>query len=179
MSHRLFVALRPPPEVRDCLIDCMEGLSAARWQDDDQLHLTLRYIGEVDRHVANDLAEALTDITAPMFDVTLRGTGVFVRKGRAHTLWAGVVENEPLVRLQRKIERRCQQAGIEPEHRKFAPHVTIARLNASSGPVDGFLAQHAETRFGTWKAECFGLYESHLGPHGSRYERVVAYPLAK
>ena len=175
--HRLFVALRPPAHIRDRLIDVMEGVDGARWQDEDQLHLTLRYIGEVERSLANDLAEALQDIAMPPFEVALRGTGIFSRKGRAHTLWAGVAPQPELARLQRKVERRCQLVGIEPEHRKFMPHVTIARLNAASGPVDAFLAEHAVTRFGNWQAENFGLFESHLRTGGSLYREVVDYPL--
>lgn len=177
MTHRLFIALRPPADVRDRLIDCMDGVTGARWQDDDQLHLTLRFVGEVDRHLANDLAEALAGLTMPAFEVALRGTGVFERKGRAHILWAGVAPSEPLRRLQKKVERLCQEVGIEAEHRKFMPHVTLARLNSSSGPVDAFLARTADLRFGSWHAQSFGLFESHLRTGGSLYRQVVDYPL--
>ncbi len=155
----------------------MDGVTGARWQDDDQLHLTLRYVGEVDRHRANDLAEALGTLDMPSFQIELVGTGVFERKGRPHLLWAGVVPNEFLVRLQKKIERICQNVGIEAEHRKFMPHVTLARLNTSSGPVGAFLAETASIRFGSWKADSFGLFESHLRQQGSLYTQIVEYPL--
>ena len=177
--HRLFVALRPPAPIRDNLVDSMEGLDGARWQGDDQLHLTLRYIGEVERPFANELAEALQSIEMESFEVSLRGTGVFRRKGRAHTLWAAVEPQPQLLRLQRKVERACQAIGLEPEHRKFMPHVTIARLNASSAPVDSFVTSHADTRFGSWQADSFGLFESHLRSTGSLYREVVTYPLGK
>ena len=177
MTHRLFIALRPPPPVRDRLIDRMDGVTGARWQDDDQLHLTLRYVGEVDRHRANDLAEALGDLHMPSFEIELVGTGVFERKDKPHLLWAGVAPDEALRRLQKKIERICQSVGIEPEHRKFLPHVTLARLNSSSGPVGSFLADTATTRFGSWEASSFGLFESHLREQGSLYTEVVDYPL--
>ena len=176
MTHRLFIALRPPPPVRDRLIDSMEGVTGARWQEDDQLHLTLRYVGEVDRHRANDLAEALGELRMPSFEIELVGTGVFERKGKPHLLWAGVEPNEALRRLQKKIERICQSVRIEPEHRKFMPHVTLARLNSSSGPVGSFLADTATTRFGSWQASSFGLFESHLREQGSLYTEVVDYP---
>ena len=177
MTHRLFIALRPPPHVRDRLIDCMDGVSGARWQDDDQLHLTLRYVGEVGRHRANDLAEALGMLYMPSFEIELVGTAVFERKGRPHLLWAGVSPNDVLVRLQKKIERICQSVGIEAEHRKFMPHVTLARLNTSSGPVGPFLAETASIRFGNWQAGSFGLFESHLREQGSLYTEIVEYPL--
>jgi len=178
MTHRLFIALRPPPHIRDRLIDCMDAVTGARWQDDDQLHLTLRYVGEVDRHRANDLAEALGALRMPSCEIELTGTGVFERKGRPHLLWAGVAPNETLVRLQKKIERICQSMGIEALHRKFIPHVTLARLNSSSGPVGAFLATTASARFGSWKATSFGLFESHLREQGSLYVEIVEYPLA-
>ena len=177
MKHRLFIALRPPPQIRDRLIDLMDGVMGARWQDDDQLHLTLRYVGEIDRHRANDLAEALGSLHMPAFKIELTGTGVFERKGRPHLLWAGVAPNEALVRLQKKIERICQSVGLEAEHRKFMPHVTLARLNTSSGPVGAFLAQTGSVRFGSWQATSFGLFESHLREQGSLYIKTVDYPL--
>ena len=103
MSHRLFVGLRPPPPIRDALIDLMEGVDNARWQDDDQLHLTLRYIGVVDTHAAGELAERLRAASGPAFDLTIEGTGAFERKGVAHTLWAGIAPPEELNRLQQRV----------------------------------------------------------------------------
>ncbi|MBX7496466.1 RNA 2',3'-cyclic phosphodiesterase [Qipengyuania sp. 6B39] len=177
MVHRLFVALRPPRPIRDSLIACMHGVERARWQDDGQLHLTLRYVGEVDRNTANDLAEALGSITVPAFTVTLADTGLFERKGVPHTLWAGVKRSDALLRLQRKVERVCQSVGLPAEGRKFTAHVTLARLNGASGPVQSFLARTAGQRFGSWLADGFALYESHLRPEGSLYEEMVGYPL--
>ena len=177
MVHRLFVALRPPRPIRQALLDCMHGVDRARWQDDGQLHLTLRYVGEAERETANDLAEALGSIAVQPFEVTLADTGMFDRKGVPHTLWTGVERNECLLRLQRKIERTCQTVGLPAESRKFMPHVTLARLNSSSGPVQPFLARTAGQQFGSWTADSFGLYESHLRPEGSLYEEVVEYRL--
>lgn len=174
--HRLFVAIRPPEAVRDALLDLMEGIDAARWQEDDQLHLTLRYIGEVDRHRANDIAEALAALRFDPFPVIVCGTGTFERKGRVHTLFADVERTAPLVALRNRIERACIETGIEPEHRKYAPHITLARLNTASGPIAPFLTGHAGLRLGPWECRSFLLYESLLRPTGSIYEPVMAYP---
>src|SRR3546814_7637763 len=92
-GHRLFVALRPPRPVRTALIAAMHGIAAARWQSDEQLHLTLRFIGEVDRHRAEDVAAALGALHAPAVEARIAGVGVFERQGRPHMAWAGV---EPL-----------------------------------------------------------------------------------
>ncbi|WP_324827060.1 RNA 2',3'-cyclic phosphodiesterase [Qipengyuania zhejiangensis] len=176
MSHRLFVALRPPGFLREALLDQMEGVEGARWQDDGQLHLTLRYVGDLERNEANDLAEALATIRFDPFELTIAGTGAFERKGMVHTLWAGVAPSEPLRALQRRVERVCQSAGLAGETRKFAPHITLARLNASSGPVTAFLTRTARLNLGGWLVDFYTLYESHLRAEGSLYTPVVRYP---
>jgi len=179
MSHRLFVGIRPPTEIRDALIDLMEGVDDARWQDDDQLHLTLRYIGEVDTHLAEDLAARLHAVDMPVIDLAISGTGIFEKKGRAHTLWAGIEKSDELRRLQQRIERICVSAGREPEHRKYHPHITLARINRSTGPLAPFLARTAGLRLGPWRAESYILFESTLQRYGSIYEQIVRYPLGK
>lgn len=176
--HRLFVAIRPPAPVRDRLIDLMDGVAGARWQDDDQLHLTLRFIGEVVPRVGDDIAAALGQVRVPPFALALAGVGTFAKKGRPHTLWAGLARpHEALFHLQRKIEHACVRAGLAPEPRAFAPHVTLARLSAASGPLEPFLLRHAALALPPFAVTHFGLYESHLGAAGSTYDLVERYPL--
>ncbi|MFW2348794.1 RNA 2',3'-cyclic phosphodiesterase [Qipengyuania sp.] len=177
MSHRLFVGIRPPEPIRDALIDLMEGVDHARWQDEDQLHLTLRYIGEVDSHTADDLGERLRAAATPGFELAIEGTGIFERKGHAHTLWAGIAPSPALARLQQRIERLCIATRLEPEPRKYHPHVTLARLNRATGPLGPFLARTAALRLGPWPVDSYILYESTLHPGGSLYEPVLRYPL--
>ena len=176
MSHRLFVALRPPPAVRDALLDLMDGIAGARWQDDDQLHLTLRYIGEVDRHRANAIAAALERIGFAPFAVEIASLGTFQRKGQPHTLFAAVKPSPPLLALQRKVERACVMEGLTPETRKFTPHITLARLNRSSGAVAPVLARHAGFVAEPWECDAIHLYESHLRAAGSLYLPVARFP---
>src|SRR6185369_12181206 len=108
--HRLFVAIRPPEHIRDLLIDAMDESADFRWQDDEQLHITLRFIGEVDRPVADDLANALSRVRAQRFYIRVSGTGRFEQRSSG-ALWAGVEPREPLAILAAKIERVCQQTG--------------------------------------------------------------------
>src|SRR5215213_533662 len=124
--HRLFVAIRPPEHIRDLLIDAMDDSPDFRWQDDEQLHLTLRFIGEVERPLAEDIAAALGRVRAPPFAIRIKGTGRFEARN-AGALWAGVEPKEPLAALAAKVERTCQGAGLEPERRTFHPHITLAR----------------------------------------------------
>ena len=176
MTHRLFFGIRPPPTLRDALIDTMDGIEGARWQDDDQLHLTLRYVGEVSTPMANDLADGALAIRFAPFDLSIAGCGVFERKGHAHTLYAGVQGGAGLERLVRRFERICQSCGLLPETRKFHPHITLARLNRSCGPLSSFLARHAAIALGPWQVSEYILYRSHLRKHGSFYEPIVTYP---
>src|SRR3712207_6187189 len=131
LMHRLFVAIRPPAPVRAQLPDLMGGVSGARWLSDDQLHLTLRFVGDVDRHAARDVDAALSGVHHPRFAIALNGLGLFDRRGEPVTLWAGVAPHDPLAALHRKIDQALVRVGVEPERRAYMPHVTIARLRGA------------------------------------------------
>lgn len=176
MSHRLFAGLRPPVAVRSALLDLMQDIDNARWQDDNQLHLTLRYVGDVETHQADDLADALAGIPFEPFELCISSTGIFERKSIPRAVWAGVERSEPLERLHRKVERVCQQVGLPAESRKFIPHITLARLNMASGPVAEFLANTASFALPPWTVQEFVLFESELRPEGSIYTPIVRYP---
>ena len=90
---------------------------------------------------------------------------------------AGVADSAELLALQKKVERACQACGLEPERRKFAPHVTIARLGRASGEIGGWLAAHQRFASEQWTVDEFRLYESVLGAGGAHYDPVVRYPL--
>ena len=107
---RLFVAIRPPAPVRDALLDAMDERPGVRWQDEDQLHLTLAFLGEVDPRVEQDLVDSLAAIRLPPFEVTIRGVGHFEHKGVPSTLWAGLAPSEPLARLQARVVAACRRA---------------------------------------------------------------------
>jgi 2'-5' RNA ligase len=175
--HRLFVGLRPPSAIREQLLDLTDGVENARWQDDDQLHLTLRFVGELEARQADDLAQELERVTMMPFPLALRGVGHFERKGAPSILWVGVAPSEPVAVLQGRVEQACRRAGLEPERRKFAPHVTLARLNRSAGPVGAWLARHGTFASGAWTVERITLFESYLTPLGSEYQQAVSYRL--
>lgn len=177
--HRLFVGIRPPADIRDRLIDTMEAVEDARWQGEDQLHLTLRFIGEVDTPCANDLAAALARIEMPDFTLALDGVGHFERKGVPRAIWAGLSDSPELRRLRAKVERACQEAGLEPETRRFHPHVTLARLGRSSGDIVEWTARNARLSSEPFPVEAFILFESELTRQGSVYRAVSRYPLAQ
>lgn len=175
--HRLFVAIRPPASVRDALIDLMEGISGARWQSEDQLHLTLRFIGEVDRHVANDVVAALGTIHHPQFQLAVSGLGLFDRRGVPETIWAGVTPPEPVHALHNKVDQAVARIGLAPERRAFHPHITIARLKRTTGQLHDFLSRHGGAGTAPFEVDSFALYESQLTPDGAVYSEVERYRL--
>jgi 2'-5' RNA ligase len=176
--HRLFVAIRPPEPVRDLLIDAMGDSADFRWQHDEQLHLTLRFIGEVERPLANDLADALSRVRARPFDIRINGVGRFDQRNSG-ALWAGVEPKEPLSALGAKVERVCQSVGLEPERRAFHPHITLARWKGRrTREVHDFLERRRGLVSEPFAVDAFILFESRLSRHGAHYEAVASYDLA-
>ncbi|WP_395623302.1 RNA 2',3'-cyclic phosphodiesterase [Sphingomonas daechungensis] len=175
--HRLFVAIRPPEGVRDLLIDAMDDSPALRWVGDEQLHLTLRFVGEVERPVASDIASALGQIHSPAIELRVAGVGKFERRSGG-ALWAGVEPKAPVAALAAKVERAIQQAGLEPEHRAFSPHITLARWNRrGSGAVEAFMRRNADLKSEPFRVTHFILFESKLSRHGPHYEEVATFDL--
>ncbi|MCT2559096.1 RNA 2',3'-cyclic phosphodiesterase [Tsuneonella sp. YG55] len=174
---RLFVALRPPPPVRAALLAAQGGVERARWQSDEQLHLTLRFVGEVDRRTAEDLVTALDGVSAPSFTLEVRGVGHFEKKGRASALWAAVAPNPALEVLERRVERACRAAGIAPETRRFIPHVTLARLGGGAVGAGDWLSANGSLVAPAWPVAAFRLYESRMGRGGSAYLPLAEWTL--
>lgn len=174
---RLFAAIRPPKPIRERLLAVMGGIRGARWQDDDQLHLTLRFIGEVDRHVAVDVLAALAAIRHPAFDLALAGMGSFDRRGETETLWAGVTPHDQLKALHKKVDQACQRAGLEPERRAYSPHITLARLKRGAGPIQPFAERSGSLSSAPFTADCFCLFESELTPEGAIYSVIEQFRL--
>jgi 2'-5' RNA ligase len=175
--HRLFVAIRPPASVRAQLLAAMGGVSGARWQDEDQIHLTLRFIGEVDRHRARDVHAALGGVHSPSFELALAGVGSFERRGEPTALWAAVAPHEPVKRLHKKVDQALARIGIEPDRRAYVPHISLARLPYGAGAVGPFL--HAAGRLASppFAVEEFCLFESRLTPESAVYTVVERYKL--
>ena len=175
--HRLFVAIRPPEDIRDLLVDAMDDGPELRWVGDEQLHLTLRFIGEVERPLASDISAALGRIRFDRFEMRIRDVGRFdQRNGGA--LWAGVEPGAPVAALAAKVERACQSAGLAAERRAFHPHITLARWKGrASRAADAFIDRNKGLGSPPFEADCFLLIESHLSRHGPHYEVVEEFPL--
>ncbi len=179
---RLFVALSLPVDVRARLAALQTGLAGARWIDAPRMHLTLRFIGEVPEVDARDMDFALQGIHAPAFDVTLDGVGYFERRGLVHAVWARIARNEALSHLQAKVESAMVRCGLEPEGRKFTPHITLARLKDVPAHNIGPWMQHAHgvgapVGSSSFHVDGFVLYQSFRSRNGAKYEPLAEYPL--
>jgi RNA 2',3'-cyclic 3'-phosphodiesterase len=176
--HRLFAAIRPPQHVREHLLGLIGGVSGARWQSDEQLHLTLRFIGEVEARVAEDVAAALASVRQQRFEIFLNGIGSFERRGQPEVLWAGVAPHDQLKVLHKKVDQACQRAGLPPEGRAYTPHITLARLKRGAGPIASLIETSGGLSSKPFPVESFCLYESQLTPDGAVYSIVERYALA-
>lgn len=179
--HRLFVGLELPETIKTHLSAMMGGLDGVRWQSEDQLHLTLRFIGEVERTKAEDIRNALSLVFADPFTVKLEGVGYFGKDRAPRLLWAGVANPAPLKHLHEKIDQALVRIGIPPENRKFKPHVTLARFRRAGAPtrLTQYLAQSAALSLPEFEVNRFILFESHLCSDGACYDAVETYPLGE
>ena len=172
---RLFLALALPDEVVPSLAAIQRGIPGARWQSREQLHLTLRFIGEVDGRGADAIDDLLSTIAAPKFSLELHGVGEF-GGDRPEAVWAGVRPNEDLLHLQRKLDTGLRRLGHASGEHKYTPHVTLARLRgAARGPVLDWLTDHALFPGSPFAVSAFILYSSVLTADGSIYRAEKAY----
>ncbi len=173
---RLFTALEIPRDAAMSLSLLRGGLPGARWIDVENYHLTLRFIGDVEGHVADEIANALDRVRRPAFSLTLSGVGAFGKK--PHAVWAGVAPSPDLNALQGEIERICQRLGLPSDPRKFAPHVTLARLkNGNPGDVAHYLSARGNFSTLPFRVGRFVLMSSRDSIGGGPYIVEEAWPL--
>jgi 2'-5' RNA ligase len=171
---RLFVGLALPPETKLRLSLISTGVPGARWVDPGNYHVTLRFIGEVDEGVAGDIDAALERIHAKPFALVLSGVGQFGDR----MLWAGVEKNPALLHLREKVESALVRVGLEPEARRYAPHVTLARLRgAPETRLQAYIQEHALFRAEPFAVDRFSLIASYLTKSGAIYEDQADYAL--
>ncbi len=175
---RLFVALELPADIVFSLASLRGGLSGARWIDGENYHITLRFIGDVDEHVAAEVASQLRQIRRRELSLALSGLGAFGNR-KPHAVWAGVALTPALSELHADLERRMQRIGLTPERRKFTPHVTLARLRgAPPADVAAYLALRGGFRTAPFPVGRFVLLSSRASRGGGPYVVEDAYPLA-
>lgn len=181
---RLFVGLTLPGDVRAHLLTARLGIRGARWQRDDQLHLTLKFIGEVSETAAHDIDAALAAIDMPRFALAASGVGIFGDLSMPRLLWAGVAPKSEVTRLHDKVGAALLPLGLPLglalDGRKFMPHITLARLSSGRQAASG-VAQFLESFDGlasrAFAVETFVLFSSHPGHDGAIYRPEAVYAL--
>lgn len=171
---RLFVAVDIPADIKKRLVGLQTSIPTARWVKPEQLHITLRFIGDnVPAIRVKPIGAALAQVKAAPFDVTLGGVGRFPPGNRKapRVLWVGISRQPALHDLYRQIETAVCALGFEPDERGFSPHITLARLKTFKPlqEADVFLDRHAAFDAGTFRVSRFVLYSSVLSPQGPTY----------
>jgi RNA 2',3'-cyclic 3'-phosphodiesterase len=176
---RLFTGIEVPPQVAFALSLKRGGLQGARWIDQENYHITLRFIGDVDHALAGEVTDALDRLAhSEAFTIRLNHLGSF-GGDKPRALYAGVENNLALQRLQAAQERVLQRLGLDPEGRKFMPHVTLARLRGSSAEdLARFMAFAGRFEPLEFRAARFVLFSSRDSVGGGPYVVEQAYPLA-
>ncbi|MHC1697139.1 MAG: RNA 2',3'-cyclic phosphodiesterase [Geobacteraceae bacterium] len=176
--HRLFIAIDLPEEIKLAISSLRCPLPGAKWVAEAQIHLTLRFIGDVDDELLKMVVASLTDIVAAPFSLAIQGVGCFPPKRDPKVLWVGVDRSSALLGLQGDIEKALALNGLAPEGRPFSPHITIARLKEiPAARVAPFLLKYARfaTRF--FPVTQFILYSSTLTPQGAIHRQEALFPL--
>jgi 2'-5' RNA ligase len=175
---RLFIAIDIPETIRRDVGGLGRSLASSRPVPDDQLHLTLKFIGEVEGGRVLDIEEKLQEISRPPFSLCLKGVGVFPPRGVPRILWAGVDPHEHIVALRNTIERTLAEVDIPREKQKFSPHLTLARLrDCPLRRLQEFLAGNALLRTPDFPVDKFHLYRSQLTKSGAIHTILQSYPL--
>jgi len=177
--HRLFIATDFPDEVNEALANICFGIPAAKWVPKDQMHLTLRFIGDANDTMLSDITEILEHVNSSHFSLTLKGVGYFPPRRKPNVLWAGTEPSAELMELRDSIENLMEELRLPGEQRKYHAHVTLARLRQEA-PLDrvtGYLSAHGLFRIDAAPITEFHLYSSVLTGDGAVHTKEASFPL--
>jgi 2'-5' RNA ligase len=176
---RLFAALPMPEAIGQALARHQKRIEGARWSPPGNLHLTLRFFGDLREDVARDLDTELLAVRTPPFEIVLSGVGAFGEGHDAHVAWAGVEPSEPLSHLAHACEAAARRAGLKPDTRAYRPHITLAYLkHPDPAELGAWVQAHNLLKSPPIPVARFGLYSSFLGSEQAYYRLEAEYPLA-
>lgn len=180
---RVFVALQIPSAVRKNLAEFLARLRAIsaqpRWVRTENLHVTLKFIGEVQAEKLGDIRAALSIVHSDrVVTLDFRGVGFFPSEKRPRVFWAGIEASANLPRLAGDIDRAMEKLGVPPEKRPFSAHLTLARFEPPGLPdqLRGAIQENAKREFGSVAAREFHLIESKRKPGGAEYTTLETFP---
>jgi 2'-5' RNA ligase len=175
---RLFIALDLPEPIKERLEWLCHGVDGARWVRDRQFHLTLSFLGEVPGPAAEELRQGLAGVRGDPFEMRLEGLGAFPPRGTPRVLWIGAEPRDAIHELHEKVESRLKRLGFPGETRRFAPHVTLARLRQPARQVLlRYIEAHAQVTTEPFAVTDFQLFSSVLGKAGPHHRIEASYPL--
>jgi 2'-5' RNA ligase len=180
-SERLFAAVALPDGVRSDVARLAEPAPGLSWTRLDQLHLTLRFIGDVGPGAAERIEERLGAVRVEAFIIPVEGVGSFPPGAPPRVLWVGVGRGHPhLFQLRQRLDDAILAAGIDLEVRHFQPHITVARCSPGGVPAaTSWLRRHREYSSASFRVSAFDLCSSRLQPHGAVHALLRRYPLAQ
>lgn len=177
---RCFIAIPLPKSVKQQLGNLQESIENLRWQNINQLHITLKFLGEVSDDKVQDLQAELRKVELSAFSISLKELGYFPKGKKPRVLWAGIEESKPLVKLKKKIEAICAVLNFEADNRPFKPHITLARMKGTSeNDVMAFIKQHKQFDIQDVPVEEFVLYESRLHSDGAEHIQLKTFQLER
>ncbi len=178
---RLFIAIDIPDWSKQQLEQLQDPNLGVRWTTPDTMHLTLRFIGNVEEPgKQQELVDQLSSIQMPAFEMTIKDLGYFPPRKHPNIIWAGIEDNSRLTELQQKIEQACRTADFEPDRRSYIPHITIGRVkSASKKEVNSFINQHKRVRIEEIPVSEFILFESKLDSDGARHFPLERFGLIR
>jgi len=178
--QRLFVAIDLPEAIKAQLRLLCTDLAGAKWVSHPQMHLTLRFIGDVDEAQQAAIQTGLATIRATPFKMGLKSVGQFPPKGKPRVLWVGIEAEAGLKELHKQVERIINAVGFAPDEHAFSPHITLARFKMPPSQENRrrYIERHQSFETGTFVVTQFILYSSQLTPSGSIYHSEGVFPLA-
>ena len=176
--QRLFVAVELPDAVREALTELQKGLSGMRWTAPNNLHLTLRFIGEVPLTQVGIIKTVLETVQVEEFSLDIHGLGFFDKRPQA-VLWGGVAASEELALLKRQVDTALEKhAGLKADNNHFSPHITLGRAKQADRKIlRDFVAQNGESVSATFPVRSFTLFSSVLAPGGAEHTIEARYNL--
>jgi len=176
---RLFLAVDLPERITDTITDTYRAIHGARWMDEEHLHITLQFLGNVSEDRETILINALRGVSIAPFALSLKGAGCFPPRKVPRVLWIGIDNTEELIRLHKQTGSSLKTCGFTLEDRRFSPHVTVARLNNAHPEFIGrYLAEHSLFTSDAFEVNSFHLYSSMPGKNGAHYRKEATFVLS-
>ncbi|RJR16925.1 MAG: RNA 2',3'-cyclic phosphodiesterase [Nitrospiraceae bacterium] len=178
---RSFIAIELPDTVKSALMSLQQELKKCgadvRWARPEGIHLTLKFLGEVEERLIGRIVEALTGTCRKFqeFHCEIRGVGVFPGAGAPRVLWTGIADHDDLALIHQDIDAAMSSLGFERENRKFTPHLTLGRFRSSVGKMALLdeMQAYKELNLGIIDVNHISLMRSDLGPAGAKYTRIA------